>query len=168
MIDRPIQVFAGPITRGRGRRMMMKRPREGEVVASISCTLSTASGFGDRLLDAFAACAIGRLLGRHLELYVLSQGLSYQGFVGDYDWESIALPDCTALPGSEKLSGFAVTPHSHFGVRGDRLVLRHARRWATTTVRELVAEGHIKVVYCPTADNRADALTKSLIGQKQM
>ena len=29
-------------------------------------------------------------------------------------------------------------------------------------VRELVAAGHIKVVYCPTADNHADALTKPL------
>ena len=29
-------------------------------------------------------------------------------------------------------------------------------------VRELVAQGHITVVYCPTADNRADVLTKPL------
>ena len=29
-------------------------------------------------------------------------------------------------------------------------------------IRELVAQGHIKVVYKPTADNHADVLTKSL------
>ena len=29
-------------------------------------------------------------------------------------------------------------------------------------IREWVAEGHIKVVYCPTADNPSDMLTKPL------
>jgi len=120
------------------------------VVEPLTCGLSTASGLGDRLLDAFAACAVAQTLSRPLRLHIPTEGLAFQGFIGDYDWDSIELPNCTVLDGSKKLFSFQTGSRAYFGVRGNRLVLRHEQRWATTTLRELCRD---KSEYFPRASD---------------
>eukprot|EP00965_Chrysotila_dentata_P163027 5384000-Pleurochrysis_carterae.AAC.7 len=58
--------------------MASKRPRLPPDVQPLWCELTTASGFGDRLMDAWAACAIALSNGRPLRLYVQPQGLAFQ------------------------------------------------------------------------------------------
>jgi hypothetical protein len=118
---------------------MSKRKAPEADAPPLSCELLTASGLGDRLLDVWAALTIARLHRRPLALSI-KVGLTYQGFTGDYDWGSIRLPDCTVVPAAGSPAGFSFAPCTFYGVEGDRLTLRHARRWATTTLRELVAD----------------------------
>ena len=49
--------------------------------------------------------------------------------------------------------------------RGSRPEERQAHRLKYYYVREMVVKKAVIVIYTPSADNRADALTKVLIGQ---
>ncbi len=121
-------------------RPVVARPRAG---AEFFHDLECRSGFGDRLLDLWAAVTIARLHDPRAAVEIRwDEGLTFAGFVGIYATELFALGGCSWVesspPGAEpvtKLFGPAnlnertVVPLAN-GAR--QIVLRSGKHWANT------------------------------------